>query len=56
MTRPQGYKAFFMLSTADIKIYAAYKCYFNIYEQDKFNTGFGDLNMEFLFIWDIFIF
>ena len=42
LTRPQGYKTFFMLSSAETKIYPAHKCknanncwHFNIYEQDK---------------------
>ena len=40
----QGYKTFFMLNSAEHKIYPAHKClnanncwHFNIYEHDKYN-------------------
>ena len=41
-TRSRGYKTFFMLSSAETKIYPAHKCsnanicwHFNVYQQDK---------------------
>ena len=36
MTRPEGYKTFFMLNSAEHENFPAHKCYnANIYEQEK---------------------